>query len=376
MPVAVALWSIVVKPGEAVSVIPQGDLVITNAALGTELADSNGRTSVRLTYTRPVKVDDDSDEEEEEEASQVETVLCSLTPGKTTEFLLEVVGKNICLAEVYLTGNYVDQAPDQVPYNDESEQEDEYALDEVSSDVEMDPADMVGLPSDEDEDEDAGRFEEVVSGEEPEVEKLAKRPREMHPTSDKPSKKAKKLKAENGAAVPAPTGTDGEASKKSKKDKKKKGGDAKESQPQTGEDKEGESKPKQGDLGGMRELPGGLKIQDAKLGEGPQAKKGVKLSMRYVGKLSNGKIFDSNTKGKPFTFRLGAGEVIKGWDEGIAGMKVGGERLLIVPPSLAYGNRKTDGIPPNSTLRFGEPIDCSFTPLELITSCQRSNLST
>ncbi|KAI9463617.1 hypothetical protein BJY52DRAFT_1252626 [Lactarius psammicola] len=368
MPVAVALWSTVVKPGQSVSVIPQGDLVITNVALGTELADSNGRTSVKLTYTRPVKVvDDDSDEEDEdEEAAQVETVLCSLTPGKIEhcilnltfeeddEFLLEVVGKN----EVYLTGNYIDQAPDQVPYNDESEEEDEYALDEVSSDVEMDPTDMVGLPSDED--EDVGRFEEVVSEEEAEVEKSAKRPRESTtteqdaPTSEKLSKKAaKKLKAENGAAVPAPTGADGEAPKKGKKEKKaKKGGDAKESHPKTGEDKESESKQKQGDEGGMRELSGGLKIKDAKLGEGPQAKKGARVSMRYVGKLSNGKIFDSNTKGKPFTFRLGAGEVIKGWDEGIAGMKVGGERLVIVPPSLAYGNRKTGDIPPNSTLRF------------------------
>lgn len=55
--------------------------------------------------------------------------------------------------------------------------------------------------------------------------------------------------------------------------------------------------------------------------------------------------------------------MIKGWDEGIAGMKVGGERLLIVPPSLAYGNAKTDGIPANSTLRFGEPIDCYLCAL-------------
>ncbi|KAH8990515.1 hypothetical protein EDB92DRAFT_1864215 [Lactarius akahatsu] len=359
MPVAVALWSIVVKPGEAVSVIPQGDLVITNAALGTELADSHGRTSVKLTYTRPVKVEDDQTTrgggggcssrdrallvDTGKALPKIEQSILNLTFEEDDEFLLEVVGKN----EVYLTGNYIDQAPDQVPYNAESDQEDEYALDEVSSDVEIDPADMVGLPSDEDEDEDAGRFEEVVSEEESRLEKSAKRPRESNATeqdastSDKPSKKAKKLKAENGAAVPAPTGTDGEPSKKGKKDKKKKGGDAKESHLQTGEDKESESKPKQSDLGGMRELPGGLKIQDAKLGEGVQAKKGVKLSMRYVGKLPNGKIFDSNTKGKPFTFRLGAGEVIKGWDEGIAGMKVGGERLLI-----------TDAIPPNSTLRF------------------------
>ena len=150
------------------------------------------------------------------------------------------------------------------------------------------------------------RFEEVDPEEEAEVEKKSvKRPREPDaieqdaPTGDKLSKKAaKKLKAENGAAVPAPTGTDGETSKKGKKDKKKKG-DAKDSHPQAGEDKESESKQKQGDKGSMRELPGGLKIQDAKLGEGPQAKKGVRLSMRYVGKLPNGKVFDSNTKGKP-----------------------------------------------------------------------------
>jgi FK506-binding nuclear protein len=72
-----------------VSVIPQSDLVITNAALGTKLADSTGRTSVKLTYTRPVKVDDDSDEEEDgDEAAQVETVLCSLTPGKVCHKLI------------------------------------------------------------------------------------------------------------------------------------------------------------------------------------------------------------------------------------------------------------------------------------------------
>jgi hypothetical protein len=71
--------------------------------------------------------------------------------------------------------------------------------------------------------------------------------------------------------------------------------------------------------------------------------------------------------------------VPQGWDEGVAGMKAGGERLLIVPPSLGYGKRKMDGIPPNSTLRFGEPANrlstCSFL-LELIASCQRSNSST
>lgn len=78
--------STVIKPGQALSIIPQSDLVITNAALGAELADHSGRTSVKLTYMRPVKVtDDDEDDEEKDEDDdedvQVETVLCSLTPG-------------------------------------------------------------------------------------------------------------------------------------------------------------------------------------------------------------------------------------------------------------------------------------------------------
>ncbi|KAI0278477.1 hypothetical protein BGY98DRAFT_973732 [Russula aff. rugulosa BPL654] len=358
MPIAVALWSTVVKPGEAVSIVPQSDLVITNAALGAELADASGRTSVKLTYLRPVKVtDDDEDDDEKDDEddgdAQVETVLCSLTPGKIEqctlnltfeeddEFLLEVVGKN----EVHLSGNYIDQAPDQVPYNDESELETEsdHALDEVSSDVEMNPEDLANILGDDDEDEEevVKRFEEVLSDHDAEAAKSAKRRRvsdtvEQEPVAgEKPSKKAKKLKAENGAAVPS-----------------KKGIESKEGDTKKEEGKGDDVKQKQGDKGAMRELPSGLKIQDAKVGDGPQAKSGMRVNMRYVGKLLDGKVFDSNTKGKPFSFRLGGGEVIKGWDEGIVGMKVGGERLLIVPPSLGYGKRKTSGIPPSSTLRF------------------------
>lgn len=76
--------------------------------------------------------------------------------------------------------------------------------------------------------------------------------------------------------------------------------------------------------------------------------------MRYIGKLaSNGKVFDSNTKGKPFSFKLGRGEVIKAWDEGVAGIKVGEERRLTCPPSIAYGSRGAPpDIPGNSTLVF------------------------
>jgi FK506-binding nuclear protein len=215
-----------------------------------------------------------------------------------------------------------------VPYNDESEPENDYALDEVSSDVEMDPEDMIDLPSDEEEGEGSvlddplrtcalmtdacwrlplcRRFEEIASDKEADLAKPVKRPRESDATEhdvttgDKVSKKkAKKLKGENGAAAPAPATTSEDTSKKDKKNKKAKKGESKEGDANKGEGKEDDSKPKQGDKGGMRELPNGLKIQDAKPGEGPQAKKGMRVSMRYVGKLPNGKVFDSNTKGKP-----------------------------------------------------------------------------
>ena len=76
-------------------------------------------------------------------------------------------------------------------------------------------------------------------------------------------------------------------------------------------------------------------ITDSKVGEGPAAKSGKKVGMRYIGKLENGKVFDSNTKGAPLVFTLGRGEVIKGWDMGVAGMAVGGERKLVIPAALA-----------------------------------------
>ena len=99
-------------------------------------------------------------------------------------------------------------------------------------------------------------------------------------------------------------------------------------------------------------LVDGIKIDDKKIGTGPGATKGDRLSMRYIGKLEDGKVFDSNKSGKPFTFTLGIKEVIQGWDTGILGMKVGGERRLTIPSKAAYGSQKLPGIPANSTLIF------------------------
>jgi FKBP-type peptidyl-prolyl cis-trans isomerase len=98
----------------------------------------------------------------------------------------------------------------------------------------------------------------------------------------------------------------------------------------------------------------GLKYEDLKAGDGAEAKKGDTVEVHYTGWLKDGKKFDSSVdRGKPFVFELGAGKVIKGWDEGVAGMKVGGKRKLIIPFELAYGEEgRPPVIPPKAELTF------------------------
>jgi FKBP-type peptidyl-prolyl cis-trans isomerase FkpA len=98
----------------------------------------------------------------------------------------------------------------------------------------------------------------------------------------------------------------------------------------------------------------GLQIEELAVGSGNAATAGQKVSVHYTGWLTNGTKFDSSKdRGEPFIFPLGKGHVIKGWDEGVAGMKVGGKRKLTIPPQLGYGARGAGGvIPPNATLVF------------------------
>ena len=108
----------------------------------------------------------------------------------------------------------------------------------------------------------------------------------------------------------------------------------------------------------LTSMPSGLKFKDEVVGTGPEPKAGQSVRVHYTGWLDQngqkGKKFDSSRdRGEPFSFKLGAGQVIAGWDQGVATMRTGGKRTLIIPPALGYGARGAGGvIPPNATLIF------------------------
>lgn len=110
----------------------------------------------------------------------------------------------------------------------------------------------------------------------------------------------------------------------------------------------GNAKPGANLAGGITQL----QVKDLKVGTGTVAKTGDSVSVNYRGTLLDGKVFDESYSRGPFDFPLGAGRVIKGWDKGVAGMRVGGKRQLVIPSDLAYGPQGQGSIPPGATLKF------------------------
>ena len=104
----------------------------------------------------------------------------------------------------------------------------------------------------------------------------------------------------------------------------------------------------------MHQLASGLQYEDMNVGSGKMAEPGMNVSVHYTGWLTDGTKFDSSVdRGQPFKFQLGAGQVIRGWDEGVKGMRIGGKRKLTIPPDMGYGQNGAGGvIPPNATLVF------------------------
>lgn len=331
----------------------------------------------------PATGDEDEEEDDEEGLELEEVVVCTLdtekhyqqpldlTFAEDERILFKVSGTH----PVYLTGNYVmpaeDRHFDEEDEDEDEEDDDEYDLSPDEDELDgMDNLDFLlagGEESDDlddledprvtelDSDEDEGKVPKLVSkgknkrvaDEEAGLDELIAKEAANTPATAG-DKKQKKLKKNNGDAAPVEAKKDAKEAKTDKKVQFAKNLEQGPT-PSTSQDKKASDKTT-GTLG-VKEVQG-VKIDDKKLGKGPAAKNGNTVAMRYIGKLEDGKVFDSNKKGKPFTFKLGKGEVIKGWDIGIAGMAAGGERRITIPSHLAYGKKGVPGIPGNSKLIF------------------------
>ena len=326
--------------------------------------------------------EDDEDDFEDDEAVE-EHIICTLSPQTQYQQTLDVTilpDEKVFFVvtgsyTVHLTGNYInhpdDEDADDYVYGTDDEDDydsDEYDLtpdeDEIIDDIEYDLDELDNVEDIE------GKIEELVE------EDNKKRQADDEAVDVKDTKKAKKdSKKEksvkfNKDLEQGPTGPAAEKKESKKEEKKedKKEKKAKETKKETKKEEKKEEKKEvkkeekkevkkevkkeEKKKPAVKTLPGGVIIEDKTFGTGPVCKKGQKVGVRYIGKLKNGKVFDKNTSGKPFHFGLGKGEVIKGWDVGVAGMAVGGERRIVIPAPMAYGSTKLPGIPANSELTF------------------------
>ncbi|EJS42514.1 fpr3p [Saccharomyces arboricola H-6] len=285
--------------------------------------------------------DEDDDDEDEDDEFQ-ESVLLTLSPEAQYQQSLDLT---IAPEEevqfivtgsyaISLSGNYI-KHPFDTPMGVEDDDEDEDAdiYDSEDYDLTPDEDEIIGDDLDDLDEEEEVRIEEVQEEEEEE---------EKSKPEPKKSKKEKKRKHDEKEEEKK----DEKKAKKVKKVEFKKDLEEGPTKPKSQKEQGNKQKPK------TKVLEGGIAIEERTVGDGPQAKRGARVGMRYIGKLKNGKIFDKNTSGKPFAFKLGRGEVIKGWDIGVAGMCVGGERRIVIPAPYAYGKQALPGIPANSELTF------------------------
>ncbi|KAJ1790284.1 peptidylprolyl isomerase fpr3 [Coemansia sp. RSA 2399] len=331
-------WALKITPGHTYTQTVDASFRVSNAALGLTLTDEQ-RTSVVATV-------DGKD-----------FVLCSLTPGKIEQQPLDLwmtEGEEITFEsngnnEIHLTGNFVyedeEDEDEDGPCDFNYEKFDPAELQEMVAEGLIDPNRLLDLASSDEEEEDEDydsedaevddRIIELTAAEEQMLEdegetsssdneEVEQQPKKKPVKEVKIKKQAEKKRKEAEAEE-----EDAEASaKKAKKEKKEK-------------------------AVAPLKLQGGVVAEVKEEGTGQGVKKGARVGMYYIGKLTSGRVFDKNVKGKPLWFRLGAGEVIKGWDVGIVGMMKGGERRLTIPAAMAYGKRGAPpDIPANATLVF------------------------
>ncbi|XP_049537782.1 46 kDa FK506-binding nuclear protein [Anopheles darlingi] len=356
-------WGLIIKEGKKYSKVVEQEFKLTNAAL--DLTNQSGDVQVLLT------------------AQDVTYLLCTLNRQIPQTLLNKrfATGEEICFAlkgkgAVHLTGNIIEDEYDFDEEMEDEEDEDEQvelanggakdreskkaakakvaqkiASGQVSSDEDEDDAtfNASGLDEsalngddadtddeeedDEDSEDDGGENEDEDDDDEDDDED-DEEDDDDEEEEDEDQPKAKQAKLSHDAKSASQNGN---AKAKESKDPK-----------------EAAKKPQNNENPAVRKLQDGLIVEDIKVGSGPEAKPGKKVAVYYVGRLKqNNKVFDSTASGAGFKFALGRGEVIKGWDLGVAGMKVGGKRRLTIPHKLAYGTKGSPPtIPPCSTLVF------------------------
>ncbi|KAJ3354265.1 peptidylprolyl isomerase fpr4 [Entophlyctis luteolus] len=387
---AIAFWGLTCEPETGYSQLVEQSFRLTNIAIDPKTTAKNGtRVSVSVQsgnnqFTIANLL-----------VGSVEQCVVDLTFSEGEEISFTVVGS----ATVHLTGNYI---MDEIPGEEDDDEDEEIISDDEDNAAGMDVffnedgeavdadgnlIDISELIGDDDEDDDAdiAGEDDDDDDEEAEAEALAEIQKALDKKrrvadSKKPVKKPKieeLIDDEEGTNEKAPTANEKKDTpaavsngdqKLSKKEKKKLQKQLREEQPKPSEKQEKSSeqlnekqndkkqKEKKDDSSSQKKVtkhPNGMIIEEVVEGSGPIAKVGSRVGVRYVGKLTNGKVFDSSTSGKPFEFKLGKGEVIKGWDIGVNGMKVGGARKITIPPALAYGAQGAPpDIPKNATLVF------------------------
>jgi len=373
-------WGITLENGKKYTQTVQAGFHIAMAALETQSGGEKQTVGLML------------------EHEKAEFLICTLNSNKLQQQPLDLdfskgeditfylTGKGVVHLTGYLTGEEgdeeeydsdSDEVPQLVPMKSISTNKGaatSISIKRKSDQKESTTKKMKGSDSDDDDDsdddesdsdEDSDRITTVSSakGKGPETPKSGKQNKQQTPMQGilkTPNKESQKGgtpgQQKQGKQTPASpqtsgvNGTPGDQSakkkKKKKKNKNKEGGDTSVSSPTT-------PKQKPQTPGASKTLPSGVVIQESQVGSGPEARPGRFVHVYYVGRFhKTNKQFDEATSGKPFKFRLGKGEVIKGWEDGLQGMKVGGKRKLTIPAAQAYGSKQMGPIPPNSTLVF------------------------
>ncbi|XP_067667280.1 46 kDa FK506-binding nuclear protein-like [Haliotis asinina] len=313
--------------------------------------------------------EDDSDDDSDDEDFAIEMALkkdAKKRKAKDTGAVQQKKSKLLCMNDDCEDLDCDDSDDDDDDDDEEDDDDDEELM--MGEDME----DSMEEEQEEEDDESDGEAEDQqVPAKSPKAKKQEKK---KQPTKQAAADSASKEKSPGQNGVANTPGTEEKKKKKKKKKKKNKNKEGAETQQNTPEKssvpkltkdtpKSTPNQPKKDtpkpsasqtpkETPKKRVVSGGVIVEDIKVGHGPEAKSGKQAQMYYVGTLQDGKQFDSCKGGKPFKFKLGKGEVIRGWDVGVSGMKVGGKRKLVIPPSMGYGKQRQGPIPPNSTLVF------------------------